>query len=487
MKLNRKSLLIVLLFLFAAVIIWALPVSGNVFVMLDEPERPWPRLYLEPETPRPGERATLVVQDTTPWVHVRLLVDDESEARFTSARQTPLGWEWQWRFTVPQTDAYQLVLYHDCDRGCREWARKTVNNAVNVNRYPAQQRPTKLCAVFPNPERNWQGRSVWVVELTYALQADSAYWGVDDLAQRVHTAVVRGQRVLLRIEYDQNQSLPPPDDEAALAAYLDFVRRLAHDDRFRDVYALVIGSGYNSLEHNAQAPDNPVTPAWYARLFNGYGIDPGDMDNVLAVVRAENPNLRVLVGAVQPWVVDMEGARPYTIDAPWLNYFHTLVTLLDEAAREREEAGLALAAPDGFAVHAPGNPDSPKMETRLPALEPQTDLISTHWHGAQLGFRVYREWLDIINGADSSRGKPVFITATNTFGADNTGPPSHNYPDDWLIFALAEINRQPQVQSLCWFADYFPFSDQWQAFSLTNPQGNMAAAAVDFEVLLFGE
>lgn len=471
--------------LLLAVGVWALPFSGRLFIMMDEPAREWPHIHLQPESPRPGERASLVVRDTTPWVHVKLMVADETEATFTQAQQTPLGWEWQWRFIVPDTAVYDLVLYHDCDRGCREWARKTVNNAVNTARYPAAQTPTKLCAVFPYAAREWHGRAAWTVELTYAQQADSLYWGVDDVARRVAAAARQGHRVLLRVEYDQNQTMPPSDDMAALVVYLDYVRRLARDDRFRGVYAFVIGDGFNSREHNQQAPDNLTTPAWYARVLNGYGTAVTDQNNVLAIIRAENSGARVLVGAVQPWVVDdVGGVRPYAVDAPWLNYMHTLVTLLDETAQARAAAGIPLAVPDGFAIDAPGNPESAKMDGRDPALEPQTDLISETWHGAQLGFRVYQDWLAIINSAPTTHGLPAYIIASNTYGADSTGPPAQTYPNGWLTQALAEINQQPQVQSLCWFVDDFPYGDQWADFSLTAPVENMVAAAAEFDALL---
>lgn len=487
---NKRLILFILILAVIVIFIWLLPLSGDVFVMLDEPEEPqWPLIEVEPEVPLPGKRAELIVTDTVPWVHVLLHMENAQgrslgEPALLRAEETPAGWEWHWRFTVPNADSYQLLLYHDCDRGCVLWGRKTFSNSANEFRSQAAGLPTKLCTIFPNPERDWHGRSGWVIELTYAQLADNEYWGVADVAQRVQTAVRQGHRVLLRVEYDQTQSLPAPADEEALMTYLNYIRRLARDDRLRGVYGLVIGSGFNSLEHNALAPDNPVTAEWAARVLNGYDTAVTAQDNVVAVVRAENPGLRVLAGAVQPWVLDQDGARPYAIDAPWLNYMNTFVASLDNAAQIHATAGIPLTAPDGFAIQAPGNPDSPKMGDLPRALEPQTDLISSNWHGAQLGFRIYRDWLDIINSASSTAGKPVYITASNTYGADNVGPPSENYPAGWLTQAMAEIDSQAQVHSLCWFADYFPYGDQWDAFSLTNPQGQMTEAALDFERIL---
>lgn len=479
MKIKRQSLIIIGFLLILVTGYWLLPISGNVFIMVDEPPTEWPRIRFEPESPRPGEQATVILGDTVPWVHVKLLVNDQQEGQFLRYEPNPLGGEWFWSFTVPAGDSFELHFYHDCDKGCVDWAQKVVSTAVNTNRFPAEQIPTKLGVVFPNPARDWHNRSGWVVELTYAQLAGAKYWGVDDLAVRVQQSARAGHRVLVRIDYDQDQSIP--HDETALAEYLAYVRRLARDDRLDGAYAFIIGSSYN-VRLNSQRGE--IAPDWYARVFNGYGTAVTDQDNVLAVVRAENPALRVLVGPVQPWALDMNGERPFTIDAPWLNYFHTLVIALDEAAQERAAAGIAQAAPDGFAIDAPGNPDSPKLADGERPSEPGIDLFSQRWDGAQIGFRVYQDWLAIINSTPATQGKPVYITASNTYGADHTGPPAANYPPGWLAAALAEINQQPQVQALCWFVDQFDYDRQWQEFSLSNPQGAMVEAAAEFDTLL---
>ncbi len=479
MKIKRQHLILIGLLLILITAYWLLPFSGNVFIMLDEKPAEWPRIHFEPESPRPGERATVVLADTVPWVHVKVLVDGEQEGQFLRYEPNPLGGEWFWSFTVPQSDSYKLRFYHDCDQGCVDWAQKVVSTAVNTNRFPAEQIPTKLGVVFPNPERDWHNRSGWVVELTYAQLADATYWGLDDLAARVQQSVAAGHRVLIRVDYDQTQSIP--HDESALADYLDYVRRLARDDRLGGSYAFIIGSSYNVALNSQQGV---TTPDWYARVFNGYGTAVTDQDNVLAIIRAENPALRVLVGPVQPWVLDIDGERPFTIDTPWLNYFHTLIIALDEAAQERVAAGIAQAAPDGFAIQSPGNPDSPKLEDGERPLEPGLDLLSQQWHGAQIGFRVYQDWLAVINSTPTTRGQPVYITASNTFGPDHTGSPAANYPSGWLTTALAEINQQPQIYALCWFVDDFNYDQQWQAFSLSNPQGAMMDAAAEFDGLL---
>ncbi len=479
MKVKRQHLILIGLLLILITGYWLLPISGDVFIMLDEEQVDWPRIRFEPESPRSGEQATVILADTVPWVHVKLLVNGQQEGQFLRYEPNPLGGEWFWSFTVPASDSYQLNFYHDCDQGCVDWTSKVVSTAVNTHRFPSELTPTKLGVVFPNPDRDWHNRSSWVVELTYAQLAGATYWGLDDLAARVQQSVAAGHHVLIRVDYAQGQSVP--HDDAALAVYLDYVRRLARDDRLSGAYAVVIGSSYN-VGLNSQQGE--ITPDWYARIFNGYGTAVTAQDNVLAVIRAENPSLRVLVGPVQPWALDMDGGRSFKIDAPWLNYFHTLVVALDEAAQERATAGVAQAAPDGFAVDAPGNPDSPKLEVEERPLEPGLDLTSQQWDGAQIGFRVYQDWLAIIKSTPTTQGKPVYITASNTFGADHAGPPSDNYPAGWLTAALNEVNHQPQIHALCWFVDDFAYDQQWREFSLSNPQGAMADAAREFDALL---
>jgi hypothetical protein len=53
-----------------------------------------------------------------------------------------------------------------------------------------------------------------------------------------------------------------------------------------------------------------------------------------------------------------------------------------------------------------------------------------------------------------------------------------------LTTALTEINQQPQIYALCWFVDDFDYDQQWQQFSLSNPQGLMMDAASEFDRLL---
>ncbi|MGB9870509.1 MAG: hypothetical protein ACPLYD_02465 [Anaerolineae bacterium] len=443
------------------------------------PSRLNPRMRLDPPLARPGDEVRLHVTDHVPWTYVLLTVNGVSVHPENWEAGLGEQWTWTFRFALP-TGPSGIVFYHDCDTGCRERGRLEVGALPTPAPAPL---PTKLGLVFPNPARDWHGRSGWAVELTYVRQAGEPGWGVDDLAARVYGHRMKGLRVLVRVDYDYGQSIPPPGDHLALAEYLDYLARLARDDRLRGVFGYILGSSYNGRDTNALAPDRPVTPEWYARVFNGYGEPVHHTDNAVEVIRAQNPHVRVLVGPVRPWNTDQDGAHKYRVDVPWLNYMNTLVRYIDEAARAKAAAGVPLAAPDGFAVQAPGRPDAPELGGNG-AAEPQTDLRRAEWNGAQAGFRVYREWLDIINAYPSTRGLPVYITSANTFIPTVGVPPAQNYPRGWLSSALSVVNREPQIQALCWFLDDLPGDAQWENFSLTRRRGRLVDAAEEFEELL---
>ncbi len=462
---------------------WLLPIRGQVMIIPGSatPAMLWPHMRLEPPAPRPGEMATLWVTDIAPWAHVLLTVDGRPLPLRDSRANAGGTWTWRWTFTI--SEGSTLIFYHSCHTGCIERGRMTLGRTPPVQ--PRRGLPTKLGVVFASPKRDWHGRSGWDVELTYARLADHEYWGVDGLAARVQRANAQGLRVLVRVDYAQGQSLPPAGDYLALSEYLQYLQRLARDDRLRDVYGYIIGSGYNALDSNTLAPERPVTPAWYARVFNGYGEAPTHTDNAVQIIRAENPQARVLVGPVRPWNTDQDGERRYEIDVPWLNYMNTLVALLDESARAKAAIGIPLAAPDGFAVNAPGRPGMAEQEGYSGADEPRIELHRAEWGKAQAGFRIYRDWLAIINAYPTTHGLPIYITAANTFAPDEGTVPAQNYVRGWLTTALEVIEREPQVQALCWFIDEDLSGDpRWNWFSLTLHPGRLIDAAEEFDALL---
>ncbi|MBI2954945.1 MAG: hypothetical protein HYY30_11565 [Chloroflexi bacterium] len=455
----------------------------------------WPQMRIDANSLGDGKKLAIQVTDVAPWANVLVTVDGQP-ADMVDWSSVPGGtWTWKWAITptknspASQAEDAAITFYHDCDTGCIERGRLTVGvrdrGPVVSPPRPATAVPTKLGVVFANPDRDWHGRGGWDVELTYTRLAEEDHWGIDDLAARVYGAASKGLRVLVRVDYDRGQSLPPADDYLAQTEYLRYVQRLARDDRLRAVYGYIIGSNFNALDSNSQAPDRPVSPAWYARLFNGYGEAASRTDNVVQTLRAQNPGVRVLVGPVRPWNRDQDGERGL-IDVPWLNYMNSLVAAIDEGTRAKVAAGIPMAGPDGFAIQAAGRPDAVELAGRSGAEEPRLDLKRTAWDGAQAGFRIYQDWLDVINGHQTTHGLPVYITSANTFAPDDGTPPAQNYPRGWLTTALQTIDEEPQILALAWFEDGPLGDSQWEWFSLSRRSGRMIDAAEEFDVLLQG-
>ena len=474
-----------LLLLILVLGIW--PLQGRVIITTGHEEWAWPRFLLSPPTPEPRHPLFVRVTDEHPWSYVLLTANGRPLSLQGQKKNPDHTWTWSW--TVPPEAVrlpLELAFYRDCDTGCRERGRAVLGERP----IPSPSRPeiplTKLCLAFARPDREWYGRQGWVVDLTYARAAADPYWGIDALAWRVFQYRRHNLRVLVRLDFARGQSLPPAGDTVALSEYLDYARRLARDARLKGVYAYIIGSGFNAADANRLAPSSPVTPEWYARVLNGYGEPPEHTDNIIHLMRSEDPRVRVLVGPVRPWTWDQGGTRAWRTDVPWLNYMNTLVALVDEAARRGSQHGIPLAGPDGFALHVPGRPEAAIAAGYDPAQEPRLDLPNPNWNGAQQGFRLYREWLDIINSYPTTRGRPVYITSSNTYAPDLRVPPAQNYPPGWLTTAYEVIRKEPQIHSLCWFLDHIPGDRQWRWFDLTEHPGKLIYAAEEWDRLLHG-
>jgi len=467
------------------------PIQGQIVITSEDVSRTavlWPRFHVEPATIRAGEPIVLTIEDIQPWAHVALTVDGH-DVQLPDGRPSGGVWTWSATLSAPRSRHYSIVFYYDCDKGCAERGRFTVGTpgAPDV---AAVRVPTELGVTFAQRGRDWRGRQAWDLELVYCSAADDNMekrWSARGLSDAVQQATASGLSVLVRVAYDRQQSVPPTDDQVGLSRFVACVERLARDARLAGVYGYIIGSGFNSSDENAAAADRPSTARWYARAFNGFGVDASNTENIVQRVRSANPKVRVLVGPLTPWSDFQRGQSPSGATenvnvAPWLAYMNTLVESVDAAGREKARAGSALAAPDGFAVQAPGRLDQPEVSGQ-PALEPLIDQPLARWNGAQGGFRVYRDWLAIINRYATTSGQPVYISSTNTFTWDSATLPAQNYPRGWLRAALLEVQDKPQVAALIWFLDD-PTDQPWEFFSLARHPGNLADAEADFEALL---
>jgi hypothetical protein len=482
---HLRSGALLLLALVLALGYWWAPIQGQVFIMLGSTQSAfgaWPQIWIDPPAARPNDDLTIYVRDNAPWPFVKLLIDGIEAPRDEAYAAGSGPWTWRWHVRTPNAAGSTLVFYHSCHTGCIERGR--VAFGVATPDPPAQAlRLTKLGVVFADPKRDWHGRAAWAVELTYAQrQADDIDFSIDGLARRALQAKRSGLRVLVRVAYDRQQALPPAGDEVALEAFLAYCARLARDNRLNEVYGYIIGAGFNTRDENTLAPTRPTTPEWYARVFNGYSLPPARLDNVVQTMREIDPRVRVLVGPVAPWNSDQSGEIADPHNLPWLNYMNTLAAHIDAATRARQEQGIPLAGPDGFALRAPGRIDAPEIAAR-PAGEPAADLHRPDWGDAQAGFRVYRDWLAIINRYPATRGLPAYISSTNSVSSAAPTPPAQQYPAGWLTVALAEIDHEPQVRALCWFVDE-SLGEIWDDFSLEKHPGKLHDAAEEFDSLL---
>jgi hypothetical protein len=196
-----------------------------------------------------------------------------------------------------------------------------------------------------------------------------------------------------------------------------------------------------------------MTPSWYARVFRGYTGNTDQPDGALQIIRANQPGVMVLVGAVGPYSPDAEGSPAYpAINAAWLNNcFNEMCQHIGSVTDTR-----GLPKVDGFAVHAYGREGNDQGVTDYGKNEPHHDVQAPGAAtGAWWGFTVYKNWLDVIDSQTVGEiaGSPVWITETNT---DTGGKPSSvRYPTEtgWYLEALSEIvtynGDTKRIKSVC--------------------------------------
>ncbi len=114
-----------------------------------------PQIQLDPPFARPGDEVRLHVTDRTPWTHVLLTVN--GVPLYPESWESGLGGQWTWTFRLAlPTGPSEIVFHHSCDTGCRERGRMMLGEPLSPSSAPL---PTKLGLVFPNPDRDWHGRS----------------------------------------------------------------------------------------------------------------------------------------------------------------------------------------------------------------------------------------------------------------------------------------------------------------------------------------
>ncbi|MCZ7668019.1 MAG: hypothetical protein M5U34_12915 [Chloroflexi bacterium] len=163
---------------------------------------------------------------------------------------------------------------------------------------------------------------------------------------------------------------------------------------------------------------------------------------------------------------------------------NSVVTYINAAAAAKIEHGISDTAPDGFAIQAFGRVDAPELSAAQRAQEPFIPLHREEWGEAQAGFRIYQDWLDIINQYEYTAGKPVYINASNTFEQRNRTFSCRQLPRKLVEQCPEAINQEPQIRTLAWFPESLPHDEQWAMFSLTTPRALLIEASQEFDALL---
>ncbi|MFN0072845.1 MAG: hypothetical protein ACKVVP_15275 [Chloroflexota bacterium] len=295
------------------------------------------------------------------------------------------------------------------------------------------------------------------------------------------------QNVLLRVDYAEGQSLPW--NATTRGEYLGFLQQICADPIFREnLLGFIIGNECNSQDENRQS-GGTMNPDEWARTYNGYGSGASATDNAFQVIRAALPDARVLVGAVAPYNPQADGSPAFAIPVPWLNYFNQLCL---RVTQRMTQAGLS--APDGFALHAYGrvgddgtaNGGSQEPHRSVPSPVPYPA-------SAEYGFRVYRQWLAVMDGYPLLQLAPVWITETNTFTTTHCDQSYPMNPPGWYFEAVKEIydfNHDPfvsvqnRIKSVCWFVDR-NFDGNWGLDAISgHTMGRLGAASNDFNSVL---
>ncbi len=148
-------------------------------------------------------------------------------------------------------------------------------------------------------------------------------------------------------------------------------------------------------------------------------------------IKDVQPEAEVIVGAVAPWNSSQSGDGPYPSNRQWLNYMYELVNTLNNDT-------------DGYSIHAYGG--------RGGDSDPRDD--------GEMGFGVFKRWMEIIDANAYAREKKVYLTEMN-HAADGDGAtpgfPLYSYPEGYIERLFEAINdwnttHAHRIQCACWFS-----------------------------------
>lgn len=252
-----------------------------------------------------------------------------------------------------------------------------------------------------------QGKTGWTVEVV-----NTDAWPYDltpEQAQRIRN---EGWSLIIRINKFFGQTVPenPAEFDAFAAACAQKVQTFSPW-----CHIWILGNEMNADFEGA------VSVATYEEVYR----------RARAAIHAVQPEAIVLAAAVAPWNASTTGAGPYAANRQWLNYFYDLSHRLGADA-------------DGFALHAYGG--------RGGDTDPRDD--------DEMGFGVYKKWMEILTGNPATANAPVYLTEMN-HAADGqsatAGYPKYAYPAGYMQKLFEEIGTYNQthanpIRAACWFS-----------------------------------
>ena len=251
------------------------------------------------------------------------------------------------------------------------------------------------------------GKRGWSVEV---INTDPFAW--DPTPSDIQNVVNEDFEVILRINKIFGESVPRNSSE-----WDSFAQKCADKVNLfkQHCHIWIIGN-----EMNADFEGN-IPVGNYVEVFRRCRLQ----------IKSVQPEAKVICAAVAPWNASQTGAGPYPTNRQWLNYMYEMVHTLNDDT-------------DGYAIHAYGG--------RGGDSDPRDDN--------EMGFGVFKRWMEIIDGNPYAVTKPVYLTEMN-HAADGQGStpgyPLYSYPAGYIQKLFEAINdwnitHAHRIQCACWFA-----------------------------------
>jgi hypothetical protein len=342
-----------------------------------------------------------------------------------------------------------------------------------------------------DPKRAIFRKPTFTVELLYRQGgADQFQW--DATRERVDGYIKRraaGEplQVALRADYAHRQSLPPADNDDAVAEYVEWLQAIADDDVFGRCEWLVCGNEPNLAVENERM-GQPMPAAWVARVVYGHGRPAEETDNAFQFVRSRNPRIQVLLPAIAPYSPEMWGSRgmpPFPDGdevrpgwSPWESYqFDLFASAYDNnwhTPLGEVKSALHTYGRIGSDGTDNGGSDEPNRDVREDQYKAQ---FGTRWLGDAL--YLFRKAQNEIYGTEYDPW--VLVTECNTWHPPDT--PRLNYAAGWWNSAVNYVHGLPNVMGLAAFVDE-DLDGSFGDMSMSSAEGHLPEWSADFDQLI---